>query len=255
MHTPAIPVSFSSLRMADWRDCLGQLRDARAMILRDAECYDTAATVLERIGQCLCSEIRFGMGKYRTELHDLASCSGGEASAQFDRLFEVVKEARNMAVHEGVWARHLSSRLVDLFLILERAILTKMKNVEDLMVRSPQIAEDWQPVATARRAMLGNSFSALPILWQGQWSLITDYSIMRSLQAKDSLAEQNRILTMRIDDALKQKVLGLTAAVTCKPSAPIAEAVKHMTEHPTLVVDEISGQPRLLGILTPFDLL
>jgi hypothetical protein len=43
------------------------------------------------------------------------------------RLFNVVREARNKAVHDGAYARHLNGRLVDLLLLLEEAIMTNMQ--------------------------------------------------------------------------------------------------------------------------------
>lgn len=56
----------------------------------------------------------------------------------------MVREARNDAVDTDAFASHLSTRLIDLILILEEAILSQMLKVEDLMVRNPVVAEPWQ---------------------------------------------------------------------------------------------------------------
>lgn len=106
----------------EWVDCLGRLRDARALILRDAESFYEAATGLERVGQVLSGRIRNGLAGYEEDLLELATTTGRHEPAETARLFNVVREARNMAVHEGAWARHLSTRLVDLLMILEEAI-------------------------------------------------------------------------------------------------------------------------------------
>lgn len=128
---------------AEWSDCLARLREARALVLRDAESFHEAAMTLERIGQVLCGQMRNGLGGYGGELLKLATAEDAPEDNEARRLFETVKEARNMAVHEGAWARHLSSRLVDFFIILEQAIVEKMKRAEDIMVRQPVVAEPW----------------------------------------------------------------------------------------------------------------
>ncbi len=120
---------------AEWSDCLGRLRDARALVLRDAESFHGAAMALERVGQLLCGQVRNGLGAYGGELLELARTAEGIEPPEVARLFDIVRDARNMAVHEGAWARHLNSRLVDLFLILEQAIMDKMQCAQDIMVR------------------------------------------------------------------------------------------------------------------------
>src|SRR5438093_1505879 len=142
-------------------DLLANSRSARALILRDSESFHEASMLLEYIGQILAGEIRGGLSQYQREIVDLACRNERVVAEEVERLFNVVRNARNMAVHQGAWARHLNTRLVDLFLVLEEAIVSDMTHVEDLMVRTPVVAYGWQRVADVRKAMLGNSFSAV----------------------------------------------------------------------------------------------
>ena len=48
--------------------CLGLLRDARALVLRDAESFHEATTLLEQIGQIDGGAIRIGLGSYKDTL-------------------------------------------------------------------------------------------------------------------------------------------------------------------------------------------
>ena len=239
----------------EWVDGLSQLRDARALILRDAESFYTAATTLEYIGQILSGQIRTGLGSYESELLTLASSTGRHERAEVARLFKVVRESRNMAVHEGAWARHLNSRLIDLFLILEEAIMAKMTRVEDIMVRSPVAVEPWQMVAHARKTMLANSFSCLPIFSCDKWQLLCDTSVMRFLRAAANDKEHRKRLATQLDSAIADKSVVLVPADCCPPHATVDKLLKIMTSLPVLVVQEVDGKPRLAGIVTPFDLL
>jgi hypothetical protein len=140
-------------------ELLTKLRDARYLVPRDAEAFHEAAMVLEHVGQVLCGEIRTGLGKYKREIVGLALQTNRHTPQEVGILFEVVRAARNDAVHVGAFARHLSTRLIDLILILEEAIMSQTRKVEDLMVRNPVVAEPWQLVAHVRSTILANSFS------------------------------------------------------------------------------------------------
>lgn len=247
------------LGMKQQVEFLAQLRNARALVLRDAESFHEASTVLEHIGQVLAKQVRNGLGGYQSEILSLASESERCDREEAARLFKTVREARNMAVHEGAWARHLSSRLVDLFLILEEAIMTKMDRVEDLMVRDPVITETWCLVAHARKTMLANSFSFLPIFIGGEsgghWKLLTDVVVMRFLRSAESKADSQRRLSAPIGDAIAKGELEATGAVCCPPHTLLSELLLKINHLPVLVTQEFDGKPRLLGIIAPFDLL
>jgi hypothetical protein len=161
-----------------------------------------------------------------------------------------------MAVHGGAWVRHHTSRLVDLFLLLEHAIVSRMEFIEQVMVRAPLEAKAWHLVGHARNHMLSNAFSALPILLpanSAQWMLLYDEAIVHMVSGKGR-AERDELLSKTIESAIASGELRLRKAQTCRPRDSIAEIAKR-TMWPQLVVDENLGFDRLLGIVTPFDLL
>lgn len=147
----------------EWPYYLFLCREARALILKDAESFHEAAIALEQIGRMLMGRIANGLGGYKDVLLELMTEAGKNNITENERLFDVIKDARNMSVHEGAIARHLSTRLSDIFLIIEEAIMMKVLRVGDIMVRNPVVAESWQMISQARREMLSNSFSCLPI--------------------------------------------------------------------------------------------
>src|SRR5205085_6871383 len=135
-------------------DFLYRLRAARALILRDSESFGEASTVLEHIGQVVGCKIGIGLKDYEAPIIALAKEADPVEEDAVRRLFNVVREARNKSIHDGAYARHLNSRLVDLLLILEEATMTTMDRVEDLMVRNPVSAEPWHLVSHVRKMML-----------------------------------------------------------------------------------------------------
>jgi len=114
-----------------------QLRSARLAALGDAEAFDGIIHVVERIGSYLSKERLGDLGKvgslynYGKELLDLASNSGVaiETPEQFSvlltpfgRLYDLVTVARNDALHQGAFARHLTGHVIELAIILEDAL-------------------------------------------------------------------------------------------------------------------------------------
>ena len=240
-------------------DLLAHLRNVRALVFRDAESFYEASTLLEYIGQILAGEIRSGLGQYQREIVDLACRSPSVNRNEIERLFNVVRNARNMAVHEGGWARHLNTRLIDLFLILEEAIVSRMTHVEDLMVRGPLVAYGWQRIADVRKAMLANSFSTIPFLVEKQdrteWRLLTDTGVVGMLNSVRTKAERNRLLAMSIDSAIDQAKIKPERPIFCNRTDLISKVVPKMNHLPVLVLEGEAGNRRLVGILTAFDLL
>src|SRR5436190_8510800 len=119
-------------------DFLGRIRASRALVLQDSESFREASTVLEHIGQVVGGKIGSGLKDYQAAIVSLANHAGEpKEQEEIKRSFNVVREARNKAVHDGAYARHLNSRLIDLLLLLEEGIVMNMDRVEDLMVRTP----------------------------------------------------------------------------------------------------------------------
>jgi hypothetical protein len=151
----------------------GQLRDARENALRDAEAFDGIIQVLERLGSLLLGEIGT-LDKYRKVITNKVDGSAlakdipedwRDVHIPFSRLYELVRIARNDALHQGAFARHLTIHAIELSLVLEDALMSSLDNptVGDFMVRNPICAELWQPISYIRQQMLASSFSFLPI--------------------------------------------------------------------------------------------
>ena len=233
---------------------LSKLRDARALILRDAESFHEAATVLEQLGQVIGRKMKNGLAEYENEIVELVMPASKEPEESVRRLFTIVREARNKAVHEGAYARHLNSRLVDLLLIIEEAIMANMERVEELMVRNPIVAEPWHLVGHVRRTMLANSFSNLPYYHQcdvnGKWLILRDTAIIRVARTRGKPG-----LSMPIAEAVSDDILETAQATTCNPETLIDDLLSKIDRDPVLVVQQIDSEERLLGIITAFDLL
>jgi CBS domain-containing protein len=284
-------------------DFLNQFRAARAMALRDAEAFHDIIIAIEKLGF---AETMGGyppdcvtrMKNIANGIQDIADCNKkpkpvlntyskplsqiAELSAlasyipsqhqtwhsSFSDLFETVREGRNDAMHQGVFARNLTNHSVQLALILEDALMSGLSRVSDFMVREPVCAHESQPVSFARQQMLANSFSYLPIKIGENWHLISDYSVARFLRtfasqkpasenAPSSTAvesanqERKQRLSMLLRDAIEMKPDIMEEAETVAPGEAIQEVVKKVNGKPLLVIEH----GRLVGVLTSYDLL
>jgi len=125
------------------------------------------------------------------------------------------------------------------------------KCISDYMVRSPSIAEGWQPVSLIRQRMLTDSFSFLPVQLDGQWKVVADYKLAKWLRTAPNKGKRKERLAASLDDARKNG-LDLVDPVTTKNGKEVSELLANTDGRPILVVD---NEGRLLGIATPYDLL
>lgn len=232
-----------------------QLRAARALVLKDAEAFDAVVQVVERIGRLLRPK-ETGMAKFKDAVCAVASASSlakdvpdafPEVHARFDTLYELVREARNSAIHEGALARNLTGRTIELALILEDALMPDAATVSDFMIRGPVTAAPWQPLSFVRQTLLANSFSYLPVRFGDEpWFLVSDYALANYLAA-DSRARLRETMSHA-----KAQGLALDRPLTVRSGEAIDGLRKTVTSMPILVTRE-DGE--LLGIITAFDLL
>jgi len=247
-----------------------QLRSARATVLRDAEAFGDIIFAIEALGSALTGE-RANLYQYSYALLDLASRSpiadghatnGSTYEPTVPTLIELVRDGRNEAFHEGAYARHLASHAVALALTLEDALtspepheLQHTTQVGDFMVTSPTTVDYWHPLGHVRRLMLLNSFSYIPLLLleegSSSWKLISDFSLAQVLRVSPNKQERRRRADLSIEEAVEKHGLLLTEA--CCVLAK---------DEPAAVLDKSEGKPalvfhsgRLVGIVTPFDLL
>lgn len=237
-----------------------QLRSARAQVHQDAEAFGAVAQVIERIGR-LVGVDGHGMGDAKGAVVSISNKSSLAMSVpnrhpsfhmQFARLYGLVQELRNAAVHEGALARNLTARSIELALVLEDALMHDAKFASDYMVRGPVTAEPWQPLSFIRQTMLAHSYSYLPVLMRDSpWQLVADHSLASYLGSGD----RKRRLRETLEEATGHGLLLLTAE-TVNPDHPLHVLQQQMGPAPTLVVRNVQAHGAdLLGILTAFDLL
>lgn len=240
-----------------------RLRDARASVLSDAEGFLDALFALERLG-AFCIGRRKSLAAYKRPLIDLASKSPlaeriprhhPGVHTSFPTLLEHVQHARNEALHQGAYARHLATNLVLTCMVLEDALVNGADRISDFSVRSPVCAEPWQPLSLVRQQMLASSFSFLPIridLGAGEeWRVISDLALARILRVQDKDREER--LAAPIREAMQRFGLELAKPQTVPPDTSVESVLGgELNGLPVLIVDANSS---LLGIVTPFDLL
>jgi hypothetical protein len=244
-----------------------QLRSARLAALADAEAFDGIIHVVERMGSYLTRESQRetgqpnSLGSYENALNNFATTSAlaGRIPAEFrniltpfNALFESVRVARNDALHQGAFARHLTKHSIELAIILEDALTSFLKPVvTDYMIRNPVCAEHWQPIGFIRQQMLSNSFSSLPVSGgNGNWQIVTDIQIAAYLRQETSSKPRLKLLASTLEEATIQ----LWPAEFITEETQLDDALSLLTKHPILLVRSPIGNS-LLGILTAFDIL
>jgi hypothetical protein len=231
-------------------------RDARLAAYKDSEGFQDILFALERFG-CFCAKKTGSLGEYEKFIEEVASRSPlyAEIPAQwrsyhlpFSALYKLVREARNDALHQGAYARHLTNHAVQLSFVIEDGLMSDGRMISDYMVREVVIAQTWQPLSFARQQMLANSFTYLPITNETGWNVLSDRSIAKYIQPN-----RKKLMAKSIESALKDG-LTLEPVKCCFPNEKASETIKEFSDKPILVVDQKDKQ-RLLGIVTAFDLL
>jgi len=167
----------------------------------------------------------------------------------FSRLYDLVRKARNDALHQGAFARNLTHNAIQLAFILEDALMSYQNTAGDYMVREPVCALLWQPLSFIRQQMLANSFTYLPVWSSTHWQLVSDYHVARYLRQGDRKSKLAKTLEEAVNDGLI-----LEQVSTCFADASINEVLEKSNGKPVLVIDREQTE-RLVGIVTPFDLL
>ena len=246
-----------------------QFRDARTRALHDAEAYQEVLFAIERFGSMLSKEIG-ALGNYGEKIIAEAKTSPlaedvptahRDWHVPFPALYESVKDARNDALHQGASARHLTAHATQLVIVLEDALNDHATNVGDYMVRDPLCAYPWQPVSLIRQQMLANNFSYLPIrderAEEPTWRLVSDLAVagyLRSAPSNNGKGERKERLAKTLEEVIASGGLSLASTKLCASDASVEAALDKLDGPPVLILDSDTRQ-RLVGILTPFDLL
>jgi CBS domain-containing protein len=232
------------------------LSSARGSALADAEAFGPLLAAIEGIGARLAKN-GHGLAHYKAEIRQLVPQGD---STEFDRVFEVMREGRNEAVHTGGAARHLTQSCIRLALMLEAGIRERVGGprsdwtVGDVMVKSVHEVHPWESVRDARVRMLENAFSYLPMLKDDKWLMVSDLAVAQWLLRPKDETPMN--CTM---DKLAN-ALTLPEAPLLPHSVKIHAALSELEKRhlPGLVVEDTGtaqGRSRLLGMITPFDAL
>ncbi len=242
-----------------------QLRAGRYAALADAEGFQLICFALEALGLRLIRSNE-NLGEYRnvlfhifTEYHESAElCQKFPGYfSSFDSLFDLVKTARNDAMHTGVYARHATAAAIELCIGLETALMNVANMprtiVKDFMVKSPIIVESWQPVAFARQLMLTHSFSFLPVQRDGKWMLISESAIAKYLRRTD--VAWKKLMGMDIESA-SQSGLSLIEAQMVDLDQEVTALLDDANDaNPVRLWLVQDSNDRLCGVLSPFELM
>jgi hypothetical protein len=247
-----------------------RLRDARNATLEDAENFVSIVQVLEYLGKRLRHLERpskghgHGIGAYQYEFkwlasvcnYDLLSSSWPTYNTDFTCLFDKVRDGRNQAVHQGVFARHLADTALELSLVVEDALVTEdepnmdFESIQNFMVRGVVQAELWQPLSYIRLTMLKSSFSYLPFRIEDEWKFVSDHNLATYLNGTKGKTARDNLLLETLEEA-RSRGLVIEKALVCPPETARQDALADCKGKPILVLKH----GHLLGLATPFDLL
>ena len=236
------------------------------MAFRDAEAFDQAIFVVERLGTYLAGRVGT-LNDLKGPLSDLATRSplADEIPTQlhtwhapFGTLYSLLQVARNDALHQGAFARHLTTHTMEMAIILEDALMVDATCARDFMVSNPVCAQSWEPISSIRRTMLVNAFSYLPVVTddagQRTLHLISDFAIACYLRDSANSKDRRQRLAAQLHEVVQTNGIRLIPAVTCNPNDDVRQVLSVSSGKPVLVIEP--GQTgEIRGLITPFDVL
>lgn len=241
----------------------GELRRARARALTDGEGYQHILFTVERLGKQLWPD-RIGLGQFAhcfqelvEQHHPLEGKGADDYEIAFVQRYEIVRQARNDAMHIGAEARNLTSHCVVLSTVLEDTLMANAgtRKIADYMTRGPVCAYEWQRLALIRQTMLEYSYSCLPYKTKRGWYIVWDHDLCEFLW-RDGPPEFPDKLKMTLCDAIESGGVKQHEARTVSPDACV-DTLLNDTKcgEPILVLVKHSKEDELLGIANAFDLM
>ena len=230
-----------------------QMRGARAQVQADAEGYVAVAIAVEQLAAALGA--KGGACAAWNVIVDTLSLDGdwtGDGGApSLGSAYYRVRRARNIAVHEGAMSRAVATHAIDLTIGLEVALMNAVDTdaAHAWMVPDPTVAHPWMTVAQVR--------SALPIWWKHAWHLVRDIDVVVYLiQAGKDMAKTKVRLQDAVGTGAVPKLHLQPAPLVISPETNVKTlgVAGWKSEVPALVVCR-DNPKRLLGVLTPHDLL
>lgn len=250
-----------------------RFRDARAAAEKsDRDCMEILYA-LEDFGQVLTGKMQ-NLGRYRncvTKFVDKHYPDKDRPQYQigFGRLYDIVRDSRNSAVHKGARLRYFAPRAVELSLIMEHALMcaANADKVKDYMAASPVVAELWQPLSVIRTMMLTNSFTHIPYFDKGKWCVVSDADIALYLRSSgkyenERLSHKLECLAKELESRAKEKGTcaskpqvvcpdDLVSGVVCPDKSGNKAPISNLP----ILVRHPECKNHLLGILTASDLM
>lgn len=240
-----------------------QMRGARARVQADAEGYVAVAIAVEQLAAALgakggaCAAWKVIVD---TLNGDWTPGDGGAPS--LGSAYYRVRRARNIAVHEGAMSRAVATHAIDLTIGLEIALMKAVNTdaARAWMVPDPTVAHPWMTVAQVRSALLAGGFSALPIWWEDAcaWHLVRDIDVVAYLiQAGGDLAKTKaRLQDVVVGKGAVPELHLQRAPLVIPPEANVKTLGEAGWKSEVLALVVCGDDPkRLLGVLTPHDLL
>lgn len=248
-----------------------RFRDARAAADKsDRDCMEIIYA-LEDFGQVLTGAqdpSNQNLGKYQnciTKFVDKHYPDKDRPQYQIDfgRLYDIVRDSRNSAVHRGARSRYFAPRAVELSLIMEDALMraADTDKVKDYMAASPVVAQLWQPLSIIRKEMLTNSFTHIPYFDKDkcEWFVVSDADIARYLRSCSLGIYKKDRLNHTLEKALSKGMRRSEPLVVVCPDDSVNKVVcpdKSDDKAPLpILVRHPKHNEHLLGILTASDLM
>lgn len=241
-----------------------QLRQARYAALADSEGFLDICFAIEELGVRLTGK-QSAMSDYEGKIGRLVPAKKRKSQqtlaldfSAFSALYQIVRTARNDAMHTGSYARHITGKAIELCLLLEDSIMANKFNMSasllDYMVREPISVDSSQPLAKARNLMLTHSFSNLPVRFGADWLMLTDSNLSRflALTAGDRGELLGKSLAKSKESGL---VLSPAKVFNAKDNPKISEifSAQFDSSMPNLCL--IVDGEQLRGVISPFELM
>ena len=139
---------------------------------------------------------------------------------------------------------------------------SECSKVSQFMVRDVVKAEWWHPVSYARQQMLKHGFSYIPVWFENEWRMLSEYSVAKYLRGSPDKRNDRLVKTIKKAEAEKDglKLPTVEKKYIVPPGKPISCILDRLDASPILVVapkreNEPERKDELVGILTAADIL
>ena len=249
--------------------------DLKAAVTEVASGRAGVASLLHQVERV----VRYASGRHRANLGNAADDmrtfvglfagfaleDAGFGGMGWDRLYHLVRNARNDIAHTGTEAVLAETRTKALAAVLLEALLVvageERMSLAEVMVANPVCAHRWQTIADVRRTLLVTDFTDLPLAdgaTGGVWQTVTADRLAEYLGSDED--ERRERMGRTLEEAMRDapRPLRLYEAPTADLQNPVCEIWSGdggASALPLMVTRQAAGALLLVGIVTAFDLL